>query len=120
MNLATTTHDAPNANALDAYLAPHERDALAQRERDAHLAQRARDARRDAYNAAERDMPITLALRALRVPMAPHANSAWRPPTPRVHKPGACVTCLRVGCDGTCPRRATRNAWETHGPHVNA
>jgi len=84
-------------NAIDAY------DAQRQRERDA---------RRDAYLDAQSSMPITLALRAMRVPTSRYASSAYpQRPTP-TYKP----TRATLGTKG----RPVPNEWESMGPHMNA
>jgi len=107
-NLPPTQRD---ANALDAYLAPHERDALARRERDARDAQRARDARRDAYANALAHTSLRDALAQRYVPPSATSSNAWRHTIP-VHKPSRPT----LGAKGA----PEPNAWETQGPHARA
>lgn len=65
-----------------------------------------RDARRVAYDAAMRDMPIGLALRTMRVPTSPTSGRVFAPKAPVAHK----ETRLERG----------PNAWESQGDHARA
>src|SRR6266568_5264604 len=103
-------YDARLAHDIDA------RDALA------NASQRERDARRADYDVAQSSQPITLALRALRVPPSPQSNNAWRH-TPRVHVDWSLGTCNahgkpwvgRYACRVCDP---TKNAWERRDPNL--
>lgn len=99
-------------NALDAYLAPHERDALAQRTRDANDAQRARDARRDAYANALAHTSLRDALAQRYVAPSATSHNAWRHTTP-TYTPTRDKLCA----PGRTP---IPNAWEERGPHLAA
>lgn len=106
-NLPPTQRD---ANALDAFLAPHERDALARRERDANAHQRERDARRDAYANALTHTSLRDALAQRYVPPSPTSHNAWRHTTP-TYTPTRDALCA----PGRTP---LPNAWENQDPHA--
>lgn len=113
-------HDDTPTNALiDArsMVAMRERDAIA----NAH--QLERDARRAHYDGALASQPITLALRALRVPPSPTMNATTFARAIRVHHDWSGGTCDEHGkpyvgrykCNVCDP---SRNAYETRAPNL--
>lgn len=90
---------------------------------DAHQSER--DARRADYDNALRDMPLTLALRALRVPTSDQSQSAYPRRAPKMHTNWSDGTCHEHGKPWVGKYRCrvcdiTKNAWESRGAHMGA